>query len=43
MAQGAVASDILPYVTMKFMDDRYVHHHVLHPGKLDIFEQKYVP
>ena len=40
MTQGAFASDILQYVTMKFMDDRYVHHQVLHPGKLDVFDKK---
>ena len=25
---------------MKFMDDRYVYHHVLHPSQLDIFDKK---
>ena len=40
MTQGAVASDILHYVAMKFMDDRYVHHQVLHPSQLDIFDKQ---
>ena len=25
---------------MKFMDDRYVHHQVLHPSQLDIFDKQ---
>ena len=33
------ASEILHHVTMKFVDHRYIHDHVHHPGKLDVFDK----